>query len=279
MKKYAGLLVFAAGIFWCANSYSQQVGTIGVGDISYSAEPNQALMPVEKVLSTLDSKINSALIKTRKFTVLDYAQLKSRIEQQERTLEGYYAKQYTGNAVNLRGLDYILKADVTEFGLLEEKRDNSENAVGSIDIDFEVIGVADVTDDFSSSVSAQYSTRITAADTELDQDLIDRAIQQGVDQLVDRLISTLFPIRVMKIADDGTITLNYGEGLFDVGDTVLVYPKGTDIVTDESGEVIGDAIATLQIITTERKFSLAQALKGQEALEKGQKGQLVLSGG
>lgn len=279
MKKYAGFLVFAAGIFWCTNSYSQQIGTIGVGDISYSADANQALMPVEKVLSTLNGKINSALIKTRKFTVLDYAQLKSRIEQQERTLEGYYAKQYTGNAVNLRGLDYILKADVTEFGLLAKQSSNSKNAVGSIDIDFELIGVADVTNDFSSNVSAQYSTRITAADTALDQDVIDQAIQQGVDQLVDRLISTLFPIRVMKIADDGAITLNYGEGLLDVGDTVLVFPKGSDIVIDESGNVIGDSVATLRIMSTERKFSLAQALKGQEALEKGQKGQLVLTGG
>jgi len=279
MKKYAGLVVFAASILWCVNGYSQQVGTIGVGDISYNAEIKTELMPVENVLSALNSGINSALIETRKFTVLDYAQLKSRIEQQERTLEGYYTKQYSGNAVNQRGLDYILKANVTEFGLFKQKRGKFENAVGLIDIDFDIIGVADVTDDFSASVSAQYSTQITADDTGVSQEVIDRAIQQGVDQVVDRVISTLFPIRVMKIADNGTITLNYGEGLLNVGDTVLVYPKDAEIVINESGDVIGDAIATLQIITTERKFSSAQALEGQEALEKGQRGQLVLTGG
>ncbi len=271
--------MFAASILWCANSYSQQVGTIGVGDISYSADAKPDLLPVENVLSALNEGINSALIETRKFTVLDYAQLKSRIEQQERTLEGYYAKQYTGIAVNQRGLDYILKAEVTEFGLFKQKRGNSEDTVGLIEIDFDVIGVADVTDDFSSSVSAQYSTRITASDAEADQDVVDRAIQQGVDQVVDQVISTLFPIRVMKIADTGAITLNYGEGLLDVGDTVLVYPKDTDIVVDKSGEAVGDAIATLQIVSTEPKFSVAQALNGEDVLEKGQKGHLVLTGG
>jgi len=278
MKKYAGLLVFAASIIWCANSYSQQVGTIGVGDISYIAEENTNLMPAKNVLNALNSGINSALIKTRKFTVLDYAQLKSRIEQQERTLEGYYTKQYSGNAINQRGLDYILRARVTEFGLYKQKRGKSEDAVGVIDIEFDVIGVADVTDDFSSSVSAQYSKRLTEHDAEAGQDVLNQTIEQGVDQVVDQLISTLFPIRVMKIAEDGAITLNYGEGLLEPGDTVLVYPAEAEIVIDESGDVIGDAIATLQIISTERKFSIAQALDGQDVLEKGQKGQLILTG-
>lgn len=271
--------MFAAGISWCTSGYSQQVGTIGVGDISYDAEVNADLVPVKNVLSAVNSGINNALIETRKFTVLDYAQLKARIDQQARTLEGYYTKQYSGNAVNQRGLDYILKANITEFGLFKKRPEDPENVVGLIDIDFDVIGVADVTDDFSSSVSAQYSSRITAGDTEAGQEILDRVIQQGVDGVVDQLISTLFPIRVMKIADDGAITLNYGEGLLEAGDTVLVYPTGVDLVVDESGEVIGDAIATLQIITTERKFSTAQALVGQDALEKGQKGQLVLTGG
>jgi len=279
MKKYAGLFVFAASILWCTTSYSQQVGTIGVGDISYSAKVKPELLPVEGVLSALNGGINNALTETRKFTVLDYAQLKSRIEKQERTLEGYYTKQYTGPAINQRGLDYILKADVTEFGLFKQKRGDSEDTIGLIEIDFDVLGVADVTNDFSSSVSAQYTTRIVASDAETNQDVINRAIQQGVDQVVDQVISTLFPIRVMKIADNGAITLNYGEGLFDVGDTVLVYPKDTDIVVDKSGEVVGDAIATLQITSTERKFSLAQPLNGEEVLEKGQKGHLVLTGG
>lgn len=279
MKKYVGLFVFAAASFCCATSYAQQVGTIGVGDITYSAKAKPELLPAENVLSALNGGVNSALVDTRKFTVLDYAELKKRIEQQERTLEGYYTKQYTGTAVNQRGLDYILKADVTEFGLFKQKRGNSEDTVGLIEIDFDVIGVADVTDDFSSSVSAQYTSRIIASDAETNQDVINRAIQQGVDQVVDQVISTLFPIRVMKIADNGAITLNYGDGLLEAGDTVLVYPEDADIVVDKSGEVVGDAIATLQIITTERKFSLAQALTGEEVLEKGQKGHLVLTGG
>ena len=282
MKKSlsALLIVLMSLVFMSANTHAQQVATIGIGDISYSAERTNGLLQEENVLDALNLGINGALDKTRKFTVLNFAELEERIKQQDRSLEGYYNKEYTGNAINQRGLDYILKANVTEFGLFEQKRGSSNSSIGLIDIDFELIGVADVTDDFSSSVSAQYSTRVQAANSESKQDILEKAIQQGVDQLVDQLISKLFPIRVMKIDEEnGSITLNYGEGLLKVGDTVLVYPLDAEITIDETGEVIGDSIATLQIITTARRFATAQALDGQDLLEKGQQGQLVLTGG
>jgi len=142
-------------------------------------------------------------------------------------------------------------------------------------MDFELIGVADVTDEFSSSVIAQVSTQVPLAGQEATQNILDKVIQQAIDQLVDQVISRLFPIKVMKIDEAGAITLNYGDGLLEAGDTVLVYPVDTNIVDDASD----NPVATLQIVRSEQKFSIAQALDGFEALEKGQKGQLVLTGG
>jgi len=107
---------------------------------------------------------------------------------------------------------------------------------------------------------------------------MEQAIQQSVSQLVDQVISTLHPIRIMRIDDDSVITLNYGQGILESGDTILVYPKEQDIELDASGEPVGEAIATLQVITTQKKFASAQALDGFDRLEKGQKGQLVLTG-
>ena len=276
MAKFFGLLVMLSVA--ATNSHAQQVGTIGVGDITFSAKKNDSLRSTEKILSALSAGINNGLTETRKFTVLDSAQLKTRINKQGRNLNDYYAKKYSGNALSQAGLDYILKADVTELGLFKNTRGKSENTIGLVDIDFELIGVADVTNDFSSSVTAQFSTRIDAGDNEAAQDVLDKAIQKAVDRLVDQLVSSLFPIRVMKIDESGAITLNYGEGLFEVGDTVLVYPLGTDIAIDKSAEPADGAVATLQIISTKRKFSTAQALAGVEALEKGQKGQRLLNG-
>jgi hypothetical protein len=63
-----------------------------------------------------------------------------------------------------------------------------------------------------------------------------------------------------------------------VGDTVRVYPIGTDTTVDEFGEPVGVAISSLQITSTEKKFAVAKIVDTQQELEKGQKGQRVLNG-
>lgn len=258
---------------------AQTIGTIGVGDIKYGVTNKQSTRSPENIISAINSGLNDALIKTRKFTVLDYAQLTERLSKQNLRLQDYYNKTYQGTEYSQAGLDYILTATVTEFGSFRQKRGESENAIGLVDIDFKLIGVADVTQDIESSVSAQTSARISFGDDQVIEEVLDQAIVKGVDQLVDKVIADLFPIRVMKIAEDGAVTLNYGNGLLKAGDKVLVFNKDEGIILDESGKAIGDAIATLQIITSEKKFSSAQALNGFDNLELGQKGKLVLSGG
>ena len=81
----------------------------------------------------------------------------------------------------------------------------------------------------------------------------------------------------MQIAENGEVKLNYGAGLLEAGDTVLVYPAGQEVELDEAGEAIGDSVATLQITSAGKKFANAQALDGLDNIVKGQQAQLVLS--
>lgn len=259
-------------------SVAQTIGTIGVGDIRYSA-PKQTLLPQENVLSSIGGNLNSALIGTRKFTVLDYPQLEQRLTAQGLNLEGFYTKSYQSTELQQIGLDYILTAEVVKFGLFEQPRGAATDAIGLVDIDYKLLGVADATEGFESNVSAQTRVRVAKGSTADKDAILDQAIKQAVGQLVDQVISSLHPIRVMKIADNSVITLNYGEGLLAAGDTILVYPKDQEIKVGASGEPLGQAIATLQVIDTQKKFATAQAVDGFDKLEKGQKGQLLLTGG
>jgi hypothetical protein len=277
MNKIVGLLSLAAMLISSAQVCAQQVGTIGIGDITVSAEASVERHTVEGIITAVSSGINTGLNNTRKFSVLDYRQLQTRITQQDRSLADYYNKKYTGNALSQAGLDYILRTDVTEFSLLAEAPDGSEKSTALMNIEFELIGVADVTDSLNSKVVTQISKSISARDDDSGEKLLDSVIQRAVKQLVDQVVSNLFPVRVMKITEEGVITMNYGEGMFTVGDTVMIYPIGTDATVDQSGEPMGASIATLQITSTEQKFAIAKVLDGQQALEKGQKGQLVLT--
>jgi hypothetical protein len=288
MKKVAGLISLAAILISSAQVHAQHVGTIGIGDITYTSHANSSartdLRSPEVVLSALNSGIVASLTKIRKFKVLDYSQLTARIDEQDRTLDGYYNSKYTGNALLQAGLDYILKANVSEFGIVEQEVGKPGTAIGLMVIDFKLIGVADATNDLSSKVTARvYSPKgpksANAGDQAAAQLLLDRATQQAVKQLIDQVVTNLFPIRVMKIAEDGVITLNYGKGLLTVGDRVKVYPIGTETTVDEFGEPVGVPISSLEITSTEKKFAVAKIVDKQQELKKGQKGQLILNGG
>lgn len=290
MKKITGLIGLVAILISSVQGHAQHVGTIGIGDITYGVDksrdaPTGSRSP-EYVLSALNSGINESLTNIRKFRVLDYSQLTARIKEQDRTLDGYYNSKYTGNALLQGGLDYIFRANVSEFGIVKQESGKPGAAIGLMAIEFKLIGVADATRDLSSKVIARvYSARdqkpVSAGDLAAAQQLLDRAIQQGVKQLVDQMITNLFPLRVMKIAEDGVITLNYGKGLLKAGDEVLVYPIGTDTTVDKFGEPVGEAISRLQITSAEKKFAVAkvvdQTVDRQQELKNGQKAQLILN--
>ncbi len=254
---------------------AQQIGTIGVGDITVSA--SAAELRTEQDLRTdLDRSISAALVRTRKYTVVDHPQLVQRLASQGLTLDEYYADQDRESGLYKQaGLDYILKVDVKDVRLTPKKSDGADALVAQVDLDYKMFGVADLTDDFSAKVSAQASANIDRSNGRAVQGLIDQAIVVTVKRLTNHLTTTLFPIRVVKIDPNYTITLNYGAGLLTTGDTVLVYGNEADISFAASGEAQSKALATLKVVDTKKKFATAHVVNGASALKKGLPAQLV----
>ncbi len=289
MKKIAGLVCLAVMMFSTSQAHAQQVATIGLGDITYSAKTSIASRPAKAVLTRLNKDIKEALIRTRKFSVLDHAELKTRLGTQGRNLAGYYAKQYSGNAIWQEGLDFILKADVNDFGFLKQNANSDGKTVGVININFELLGVADVTYDFKSAVRGQFSAKVGSGDQQAMMQVLDKAVQEAVDLLVDKIVSSLLPIQIVTIVDQedqenfGDITLNYGKGFLKVGDTVAIYAPEIREIINELGQPVGSAETTLKVISTSTKFSVARLLEAERVrrgelkpLERGQKGRLLL---
>jgi hypothetical protein len=277
MKRFKLMLSLAACVA-LGSVQAQTVGTIGVGDISFSAKGDQPRSK-ESVISAIESGLNSALKETRKFSVLDYAQLSERIGKQGLSLDGYYNKTYSGTEYSQAGLDYILTANVTEFGFVNKAGDNPENTHGSINIEFKLIGVADLTSDIDSVVTAQSSKAMSLNANDTSEEVLDDVVQRAVYQLVDQVVTGLFPIRVMQVTDNGEVLLNYGDGLLSPGDMILVYKLDEEAAVNEVGQAAGESVATLQITSTEKKFSSAKIISGFANIVAGQQAQLLLSGG
>lgn len=278
-----------AGLFHFSAS-AQLIGTIGVGDINFDkvdANKLQSSDPAieRNIVSAFNNHLYTALINTRKFTVVDHAALSERVEKQGLTLQGFYDKAYKSTELSQAGLDHILTIDVVNAAVSEKSRGANKDSIGFIDLNFELLGVAHATNDFASNLSAQAVVKVPAsgvlkgAELQHKSALMDQAVQNAVDKLINQVVSHLHPIRIMKIAEDSAITLNYGKGMLNVGDTILVYPNDVPLQLKANGVPMVDAIATLQVTNTERKFATAQALDGFSNLEKGQQTRIVLSGG
>lgn len=280
---YTGQIALLGGLMLAVlNSASAQtVGTIGLGDVRFDPALAVDAQSKSNVISAITTRINESLNNTRKFNVLPYSSVTAKLKEQGLNLEGFYSKEYVGSSFYQAGLDYILVVNVTEFGLFKKSPDDPENAIGLIDLDFTLYGVADQSADFSSSVSAQVTKRSASASDDSADQILDKSIQKGVDALVSKMVAAVFPLTVVKVDEAGNIRLNYGDGLLSQGDTILVYESGKAVPMEavkNDEESSGAPIATLQVVSTDLRFSMAQALRGFDQLVRGQKGKLLASG-
>ena len=83
------------------------------------------------------------------------------------------------------------------------------------------------------------------------------------------IIAELHPIRLIGMDEEGSLTLNYGEGWLSADDRLLVYP--IEQIEDEHAQVNTAPIATLKVSSNLKKFATAKALTGFDALELGQR--------
>lgn len=268
MKKSILSLLLSLSLINLVNA--QTVATIAVADITVSAKSASSLSSNQDLAQALSEGLLTALKETRKFSLLSNAELTTRLTDQRRNVQGYYDKSYKGEQYLQVGLDYILTADVTEFSV-------SQPSSGSMKVDLKLHGVADVTADFNTSASvrlgsANGSNKDASAKA---MNSSDDLLALGVEELTERVSLNLFPVRVIKLNEDASVSLNYGAGLFSVGDTVLVYPLQEDAPLNQAGSPSGNPIATLQVTNTDKKFATARAVDGFDQLVKGQKAVLL----
>lgn len=249
-------------------SYAQMVGTIGIGDLSINdSSYDTSLRSKRDIITSFNTQLNDALLETRKFRVLNYTQLNAFLNERSINLEPYYFHSNKPENYLLAGLDYILTAQINEFGVYTQKRGASNIATGIIDISFKLIGVADKTTDLQANISAQTRIRVSSSDLLSRQGAIDETIEKGVDTIIARITSRLFPIRISQLYENGSVRLNYGEGLLTPGNTVFIFDGEPDDIFNTAGETTTEAISTLQVIETRKRYSIAQPLSGADKLE------------
>lgn len=265
MMQVMALAALVFSVVFSGPSVAQLVGTVGMGDIEKKTNVS------EEVQRAFVDQVSLGLIKSRKFRLMEHPVVESRLARQGLDLAGFYANDYKSTELLQAGLDYIFKAEIVKAGVSPTCKGSAYDKMGEAEVRYTMFGVADVTEDFSRVVKAQSHKHEGYLDKASDEELINDAIANAVNVMVRQVASELFPVRVVSIDEDGLVTLNYGGGLLEKGQTLVVYSDDEESQMNEFGVPQGSTIGLLRVSDTSKKFAQALTVDGFDGIEKGQR--------
>ena len=273
----------AALAILCASALAQGKATIAVGEIEYkamdSSEDKQYRAygqdPRENTRAFVDM-LTTALVKTNKFDVMERDRMNAILEEQGLTLMGVSSGGFDGNSLSLQGVDYILIGAITQYGQESSATkfggfgQASEKAVMSVDV--RVINIAKGQIGFADTVTAEASGgggftvgNVGTAGGSDESVLLGDVMRKTAKGVTNLIVTNIFPIKIVRVQENGEVMLNYGNSLLAAGNVLDVFSQGEAFVDPDTGEELGreeEFVAKLEVISAQPRFSKARIIQG-----------------
>lgn len=237
--------------------------------------------------------LETAIVKSNKMDVMERNQLAGIIGEQAM---GEYGLTTAGGTVGgLTGIDYLVYGSITKFGvggsqmgstggsLLGNAFDGALGAFGTSSLTTEMAVDVKVTD-----VSTGRIVLADAVEAEMEAAqshsvggfYIDDAsgdpfadVQRVVAALMaEAIVTSRIPFKVIKVQDDGTLILNYGNVFLQPGDSLAMFEVGEQFVDPDTGEVLGSEeteIGRVEVTSSHAKFSKAMVVESTVLVSEG----------
>ncbi len=237
---------------------------------------------------TIQTAMESAFTKTRKFRIMERARLAMLLEERGLSVSGI--ADGTASYGGFSGVDYIVTGRVMEattgaaagssIPILSAFAGGCEAGVS---LDTRVVDVATGEIRFSESVSGSDGIRVDYPDNAdygdpckyAERSQITAALSTVAQAVavaaVERMTMVLFPIRIVRVAD-GEAYLNYGSTFLSRGNYLKVVTLGEGFVDPDTGEVLGadEEDAGFVLVTdTRAKYSVADVVFATRPFEVG----------
>ncbi len=226
--------------------------------------------------------VTTALVKTRKFDVIERDRMAEILQEQGLSLEGIASGGYDGGKFNLKGVDYILTGAITEYGesakAVRVKGFSKDERFATMAVDIRVLDVASGAIGFADTVRVEASgggaiglKGFASGGDDSSGTLLGRVMRETATNVTNLIVSTIYPIKVVAVTDKGEIMLNYGNGLLRDGDSLEIFSQGESFVDPDTGEELGseeELIGRVKVFSVQAKFSKASAVE-VEGLDSG----------
>jgi curli biogenesis system outer membrane secretion channel CsgG len=294
MKRMVAILL-AFGMLFSNSVFAGKV-TIAIGDIEYRAKDSSENKRYsaygngsrEDTRAFVDM-LTTALVKTRKFDVIERDRMGEILKEQGLSLEGLANGGYEGDEFNLKGVDYIITGAITEYGETSKAMKvagfSTGKRIASMAVDIRVLDVANGSIGFADTVRAEAkgsnSLNVKGFSTGGDNSsgaLLGKVMRDTSKNVTNLIVSTIFPIKVVAVTKKGDVMLNYGNGYLQDGYQLEIFSQGELFVDPDTGEELGseeELVGKVSIFSAQAKFSKAKVLDGKGAIEKGMIARIV----
>lgn len=262
-KKFLVLLSILVVIPATSHAQSSKV-VVGVGEIT-STVPGRNPQNFQTILET-------ELIKTNKFTVIERGRMAEVLQEQGLTLAGI-TESNVDRLGGLGGVDYLVYGAITKLGV----NDGGVNALGlrfaknkvEMAMDLRIVDIKSGRIVLAESIEREIeagkafdiggiTNRSTSGDPLSDA-------QRIVGRDIAGLVATrILPIKVAAVQGD-TIILNYGDSVLNVGYQLAAFEVGEGFTDPDTGEVLGaeeTLIGKVEVTEARSKFSKATIVEG-----------------
>ena len=235
-----------------------------VDERNIRAYTNAKAANFQNMLETQLSKIN-------RFKLME----RNRVDEvlSEQGLQDAFAS--TGTGLGIEGIDYIVYGAITRLGTTERNirtgNFSSVKTVAEFGVDMKLVDVHTGEIRRAENVDLSMETGRSAGTGSFSTSEQDASplstLQRAVARKVAAVITeSIFPVKVVAV-ENGEVYLNYGDAMFERGDSLTVYREGRSFTDPDTGLPLGSArteLGTLTVTGATDRFSTATVSSGEE---------------
>jgi curli biogenesis system outer membrane secretion channel CsgG len=232
------------------------------------------IIELERVVGSLDHQLISALVQSRKFSIVGRSDLKQLLDEQNLGASGIVDASTAPEQGKVRGAKYKLVATVDSF--------LDENAVATFASGrkatkrrFQLSAQAVIYDTTtseaieSSNFQVEKSDVLDAPDGQVSDakrtdELMPAVAREMSEKIANRTVEVLLPAKIVD-KDDKQVTINRGDSFgLKVGEVWTVFGPTKTITDPDSGEVIkrkGGLLGRIKITSVEPTYSQGELLE------------------
>ncbi len=219
--------------------------------------------------------IETAVISSGKFRIIERARLATLMEEQGLSLSGTTTTNAPGQIGGFEGVDYLIYGTISSIsatnrsdiggsllrGMLGGRNSQPQDCYKTrvrMEADIRITDTETGEVRYAARISEeQDSATVCGGGSQIDSSLL---LRSSADQIATGLVTTIFPIQVAAVQGDGTVILNYGKGAVRRGEFLMIYGEATEI-PDPSGtgmiKIDGEQQGAIQITDVQNAFSRA----------------------